>query len=87
VSAITCFCEIPASAICGCRPTCLYAAEAKRLYRAEIHHVPWPLQDAAADFAVNTMTEAAGIALHGHPSYLHFARRMEVLVWWPERLL
>ena len=64
---------------------CLYAAEGRRLYRAEIHHVPWPLQPAAAKINVNTMAEAAEIELVGAP-LLHFAEHIEVLVWGPERL-
>src|SRR5690242_15233907 len=70
-----------------CERCCLYAVEGRRLYRAEIHHPPWPLQDAAAEIAVNTMAQAAGITLPGEPACLHFAQRVEVLVWWPERLL
>jgi len=66
---------------------CLYAVEAGRLYRAEIHHVPWPLQIAKARIATNTMAQAAGIDLPNDPPLLHFARQLEVLVWTPERLL
>jgi uncharacterized protein YqjF (DUF2071 family) len=35
---------------------CLYAALGQRLYRATIHHVPWPLQDATAEIETNSMT-------------------------------
>jgi uncharacterized protein YqjF (DUF2071 family) len=65
---------------------CLYAVEANRLYRAEIHHVPWPLQDAEAVIASNTMAHAAGIELPPEPPLLHYAHAIEVLVWPPERL-
>ncbi len=65
---------------------CLYAAEAGRLYRAEIHHVPWPLQDAEAEISRNTMAAAAGIQLPDDPPLLHYAEKIEVLVWTPERL-
>ena len=47
----------------------------------EIHHVPWPLQPAQALIEANTMGAAAGMALDGPPATLHFARRLEVLVW------
>ena len=40
---------------------CLYTLNAGCVHRAEIHHQPWPLQDAEAEIQVNTMTEAAGI--------------------------
>jgi hypothetical protein len=43
---------------------CLYAAGSRgRIYRGEIHHPPWRLQAAEAEFARNSMVEAAGLAL------------------------
>jgi uncharacterized protein YqjF (DUF2071 family) len=66
---------------------CLYAPYRGRLYRADIHHVPWPLQEAKADFEVNTMAEAAGIELPRLNPVCHFAKELDVLVWAPERLL
>ena len=66
---------------------CLYAVEARRLYRAEIHHVPWPLQHAKAIIARNTVAKAAGLDLPDVPPLLHFARRLDVLVWSPDRLM
>jgi uncharacterized protein YqjF (DUF2071 family) len=65
---------------------CLYAVEAGRVYRAEIHHVPWPLQDAEAEIAINTMAAAAGIELPPVSPLLHYAHTIDVLVWTPERL-
>jgi uncharacterized protein YqjF (DUF2071 family) len=65
---------------------CLYSVTPSgRLLRADIHHLPWPLQDAEAEIAVNTMAEAAGIRLPNEQPLLHFAKRLEVLVWWPQR--
>lgn len=66
---------------------CLYAPHKGRLYRADIHHVPWPLQEAKAEFEVNTVAEAAGIKLPEAAPLCHFARELDVLVWLPERLL
>jgi uncharacterized protein YqjF (DUF2071 family) len=60
---------------------CLYATVNNRLYRGEIHHPPWPLQDASAEISVNTMARAAGIALPDTKPLLHFARRLDVLIW------
>lgn len=65
---------------------CLYTAHRSRVYRADIHHVPWPLQKARAEIHENTIAEAAGIVLQGPPAVLSFAREIEVLVW-PLRLL
>ena len=66
---------------------CLYAVQARRLYRAEIHHLPWPLQPARATISTNTVAHAAGIELPAGPPLLHFSRHLEVLVWTPERLV
>jgi uncharacterized protein YqjF (DUF2071 family) len=67
---------------------CLYAtASAGRLYRAEIHHAPWPLQPAAAAFEQNTMAAAHGVGLPPDPPLLHFARRVDVVAWPPRRLI
>jgi len=60
---------------------CLYTAFRGSVYRAEIHHEPWPLQDAEAEIAENTMAEAAGIKLPETAPLLHFAKKLEVLIW------
>jgi uncharacterized protein YqjF (DUF2071 family) len=63
---------------------CLYTVHCGRVYRGDIHHFPWPLQQARAEIYENTIAEAAGIALPGPPAILSFARELEVLIWWPE---
>lgn len=64
---------------------CLYAVDAARsVYRAEIHHVPWPLQRARAEIRTNTMAAASGLSLPDRAPLLHFARRLDVMVWRPE---
>jgi len=60
---------------------CLYTTTGRSVFRAEIHHLPWPLQDAEAEIEVNTMAAAAGIALPNIPPLLHFSRKLDVLVW------
>jgi len=57
-----------------------------RVYRSEIHHDPWPLQPAFADLARNSVAESMGVPIAGPPSQLHFARRIDVVVWPPRRL-
>ena len=65
---------------------CLYTADARgHLIRAEIHHLPWPLQRAEAQFARNTMAQSLGLPLAGSP-LLHFSKLQDVLVWPPRRL-
>jgi uncharacterized protein YqjF (DUF2071 family) len=60
---------------------CLYTVAAGHGYRAEIHHRQWPLQDAEAEIEMNTVALAAGIALPQSRPLLHFARKLEVLIW------
>lgn len=60
---------------------CLYAVARGAIYRAEIHHEQWPLQDAEAEISSNTIAEAAGIELPNIKPLLHFSRKLQVLVW------
>ncbi len=60
----------------------LYTAEHRgRLYKAEVHHVPWPLQPAEAEFVTNTMTVPLGFELPDTCPLLHYARQLDVVVW------
>ena len=64
---------------------CLYAvAPDGSLHRTEVHHRPWPLQRAEAVIEANTMTAAGGLPVSGPPALLHFARRIDVVVWGAE---
>jgi uncharacterized protein YqjF (DUF2071 family) len=63
---------------------CLYAAAAGEVYRAEIHHPPWPLQTAALDLDLTTMTPD-GIDLPADAPLAHFSARQDVVLWRLER--
>jgi len=65
---------------------CLYTLWKGRTYRGEIHHAPWPLQDASLRIEENTVAEAAGIEVPVTPSAVAFARELKVLLWNLERL-
>jgi uncharacterized protein len=65
---------------------CLYTVSDGRVYCGEIHHSPWPLQDATANVTQNSMATASGIALPPAPPILHFAKRLDVLIWPLERV-
>ena len=59
---------------------CLYTVdEAGALHRAEIHHPPWPLQDASADVTANTIPPD-GLEVSGEP-HVMFSARQDVLIW------
>jgi uncharacterized protein YqjF (DUF2071 family) len=60
---------------------CLYTVDAGRVFRAEVHHQPWPLQQAEADLEVNNVAAASGISLPSSPPLLHFGRKLDVLIW------
>lgn len=63
---------------------CLYTVDGRgRVYRADIHHEPWPLHPAQATLQRNTMTTPLGIPVSPNPEQLHFAARVDVLVWLP----
>jgi uncharacterized protein YqjF (DUF2071 family) len=60
---------------------CLYTVSAQHIYRCDIHHVPWPLQDATCEIEQNTIAMAAGVrGVEGNP-LLHLAKKLEVLIW------
>ncbi|MFC4994361.1 YqjF family protein [Rubritalea tangerina] len=61
---------------------CLYAADADgRLYRGEVHHQQWPLQEVDYHITVNHLGDRWGIPLEGEPHYAQFSRELEVAVW------
>lgn len=62
---------------------CLYTVDGGRIRRAEIHHPPWDLQPAQAEFAENTLTAAAGVPLPAREPLLHYARCQDVVIWSP----
>jgi uncharacterized protein YqjF (DUF2071 family) len=60
---------------------CLYTVHDQTVYQGDVHHVPWPLQNASAEIEVNSMARAAGISLPDTRPLLHFAKRLDVVVW------
>jgi uncharacterized protein YqjF (DUF2071 family) len=66
---------------------CLYNLDHRdRPYRLDIHHPPWSLQLADAEFTRNTMGDAAGLFLPQVKPLLHFARRQDMVAWTPTPL-
>jgi uncharacterized protein YqjF (DUF2071 family) len=60
---------------------CLYAlSRAGELYRADIHHVPWPLQSARVEVTQNDMLAANQLDVDGAPMK-HYAKRLDVVIW------
>lgn len=66
---------------------CLYTVDKnERIYRADIAHEPWPLQLAEADFTTQTMLSSHRIAPVEQPPLLHFAKRLDIAAWSPQRV-
>lgn len=66
---------------------CLYAQDTRgRILRCEVHHQPWPLQRADAAIRRNELLKPHGMLQPETKPLLHFAKRLEVIVWAPEKL-
>jgi len=52
-----------------------------KLHRGNIHHLPWPLELAEAEFERNELPAAHGIQLPDTTPVLHYARELVVYVW------
>ena len=59
----------------------LYSEQDGELYRARVHHQPWPLQEATLiDFSTD-LIEAAGIAQPSGPPLVQYAEEVNVDIW------
>jgi len=64
---------------------CLYSADpARKIFRGEIDHPPWPLQKAQAVIHANTLGDWLGIDMNQEPAALHFAKSLDVHAWMVE---
>lgn len=60
----------------------LYAVDRRGdLVSADIHHLPWPLQRADAEFPLLEMTEQLGFRLPEMEPVLHYAGHLDVVAW------
>jgi uncharacterized protein YqjF (DUF2071 family) len=61
---------------------CLYSTDRTgRLYRGDIHHVPWPLQPAEAAIERNSIASLQGFTLPDVPPLLHFSGTLDMICW------
>jgi uncharacterized protein len=66
---------------------CLYTTDRRgRLQIGEIHHEPWPLQRAEAEIARNTMAASHGLVLPETAPILHYAHKLDVVLWGMEKV-
>ncbi|TDF98138.1 YqjF family protein [Paenibacillus piri] len=51
------------------------------IWRGDIHHLPWNLQSAEAEFRHNSMASGQGIRLMKSKPLLHFSHMQDVWIW------
>lgn len=68
------------------RPCVFSTNRAGHPIRANLHHVPWPLEEAEAEIERNDLAKSVGIDLPEMDPVLHYSRRLAVYVW-PAELL
>jgi uncharacterized protein YqjF (DUF2071 family) len=65
----------------------LYASHPSgALFKGNIHHLPWPLERAEAEFEINELPQAHGIVLPDTKPLLHYSRELVVYVWSLEQM-
>ena len=57
------------------------ATRSGKLMRGDIHHLPWPLEHAEAEFEQNDLPAAHGFTLPDRAPVLHYSRELMVYVW------
>lgn len=61
---------------------CLYTQHHDgQLCRLDVHHVPWPLQQAKANIKTNSMLAPLGLNIDNQKPLLHYARGIDVITW------
>jgi uncharacterized protein len=64
----------------------LYTENDDQLYRARIHHDPWPLQQAELIKWGSTMLEANRLAQPPNEPIVHYAEEIDVEIWYLEKV-
>lgn len=60
---------------------CLYSEHRGEIYRARIHHQPWPLQIAELTSFDSSMIECHGLPTPPSDPLLHYAEKLSVDIW------
>lgn len=64
----------------------LYTEDDDQLYRARIHHDPWPLQEAELTKWGSTMLEASRLTQPKNDPIVHYAEEIDVEIWYLEKV-
>jgi hypothetical protein len=62
---------------------CLFTEKGGAVQIGNIHHVPWPLEEAEAEIEINELPAAHGIRLPDRQPVLHYSRELVVYLWAP----
>ncbi len=66
---------------------CLYSVTPDgSIYRGEVHHLPWALQQAQAQIEENTILAPTGLALPKQAAILHYVEHLDIVIWPPHKL-
>lgn len=66
---------------------CLYSVTPDgSIYRGEVHHLPWGLQQAQAQIEENTILAPTGLALPKQAAILHYVEHLDIIIWPPHKL-
>ncbi|TGK26406.1 YqjF family protein [Leptospira stimsonii] len=61
---------------------CLYSQDSKgRIYRGEVHHVPWPLQKGKCIIRKNALLQSHGIRIREDTFLVHYSESIQVLLY------
>lgn len=64
----------------------LYVRRFGSVQMGEIHHQPWQLEQAEAEFESNTLAASFGFTLPRRPPLLHYSRQIEMEAWTLQRV-
>lgn len=64
----------------------LFTSSRRGVARADVHHLPWSLEPAEAEFEALTVIAAHSIDLPLTMPLLHFSRLLDVFAWSPRRV-
>ena len=64
---------------------CLYSASGESIYRARIHHPPWPLRQAKLISHTSDIAESDYLPMPKGKPLVHYAEALAVYVWPPEK--
>ncbi|MCB1176319.1 MAG: DUF2071 domain-containing protein [Leptospiraceae bacterium] len=61
---------------------CLYSMNKKgKIFRGEIHHLPWPLQKAQVEISQNEMAKTHNLTIKNQEPIKHFIKKIEVGIY------